>query len=552
MVPFRTLRASGRPWPLSSPVAISRNPESLLVEPETVSSLYSIVIPTRERADVLRYAMKTVLKQTRSNYELIIMDNCGSPATRAVVDELDDPHVRYFRSSERLSMSDNWERALEHVRGNYVTFMGDDDGLMPDAIETAERFHRDWPERIVSWFPFIWMWPEALVEDEQSRARTFLGSHAEVRVSREWLKDVYTSREYFSRLPTIYCSFVPRKILEIARSEQGRIFNSPIPDVYSGLVNLAYSDEFIYLYRPLGIWGVSRHSTGSAQVYNVGESHKLFNEENRTTWGQAFDEKLVERDFIVEVLVADVLLNAKRTLFADDDEIELDMASFLQTLCDPDVARRFHAQKARYAAAIDDMARKNGIDPTGLTPQFPDNPNIPTFEYRIDVARDFAQFRWFTDPTSVRTIEDFVDHAARFCVAPDQIALIDPRQPQPTPTRGARKAMYDLHRICDDRLAMIESLTATCAERQTMADDLRRTCDERMSVIGDLQRTCDERLALIGELQRACDERLALIRDLEQTCEQRLEIINRLAQRLTEAAQAQVSTSGADPRPASA
>ena len=149
-----------------------------------MSSLYSIVIPTRERPDVLRFAIKTVLKQTRPNFELVIMDNCSPPATRAVVDEFDDPRVRYFRSPERLSMSDNWERALEHVTGDYVTYLGDDDGLMPDAVEIAERFHRERPDLIVSWMPFVWMWPDALVEEQQNRALMHFGSHAEIKSRR--------------------------------------------------------------------------------------------------------------------------------------------------------------------------------------------------------------------------------------------------------------------------------------------------------------------------------------------------------------------------------
>src|SRR5688572_22351536 len=96
--------------------------------------LYSIIMPTRERADVLHFAIRTVLKLTRSNYELIVMDNCGSPGTRQVVEAFDSPHIRYFRSPTRLSMADNWEEGLSHATGDYITFLGDDDGILPDAI----------------------------------------------------------------------------------------------------------------------------------------------------------------------------------------------------------------------------------------------------------------------------------------------------------------------------------------------------------------------------------------------------------------------------------
>ena len=183
-----------------------------------MSKLYSIVIPTRERADVLRFAIRTVLKQTRSNYELIVMDNCGSPATRAVVDEFDDPHIRYFRSSEPRILTDNWEQALSHATGDYVTVLGDDDGMMPDAIEIAERFHQQWPDDVLSWLPFSWTWPDAVIEPVRSLALLHLGSHVEVRSSRAFLEEILASREDFRMLPTLYCSFVPRALIENVRS----------------------------------------------------------------------------------------------------------------------------------------------------------------------------------------------------------------------------------------------------------------------------------------------------------------------------------------------
>ena len=71
-------------------------------------NLYSIIMPTRERADVLHFAIKTVLKLNCSNFELIVVDNCSSPETRQVVDAFASPNIRYFRSSERLSMAGNW------------------------------------------------------------------------------------------------------------------------------------------------------------------------------------------------------------------------------------------------------------------------------------------------------------------------------------------------------------------------------------------------------------------------------------------------------------
>src|SRR5262249_18302130 len=47
--------------------------------------LFSVVIPTRERAETLTYALRTCLEQDFDDYEVVVCDNCSSPATRAVI-----------------------------------------------------------------------------------------------------------------------------------------------------------------------------------------------------------------------------------------------------------------------------------------------------------------------------------------------------------------------------------------------------------------------------------------------------------------------------------
>ncbi len=77
---------------------------------------FSVVIPTRERADTLRFALRTCLDQAFDDYEVIVSDNFSSPATRGVVDEAAAPKVRYVRTPEPVAMSTNWEFAVAHAR----------------------------------------------------------------------------------------------------------------------------------------------------------------------------------------------------------------------------------------------------------------------------------------------------------------------------------------------------------------------------------------------------------------------------------------------------
>src|SRR5947207_15491255 len=100
----------------------------------------TVIIPTRNRANTLRYALLTCTAQAYEDLEIIVSDNCSDDDTEAVVRSVNDPRVRYLKTPQRISMRANFEFALSHVNEGFVGFIGDDDGLLPDAVERAASF----------------------------------------------------------------------------------------------------------------------------------------------------------------------------------------------------------------------------------------------------------------------------------------------------------------------------------------------------------------------------------------------------------------------------
>jgi glycosyltransferase involved in cell wall biosynthesis len=385
--------------------------------------LYSIVMPTRERADVLHFAISTILKLTRPNYELIVMDNCGSPATREVVEAFAGAGIRYFRAPERLSMADNWEMGLEQARGDYVTFLGDDDGIMPDALEIAERFHDERPDRILSWLPFTWVWPDAVAEHHRNLAQMHFGRHVARFGSRDYLKDVLASRRDWTGLPTLYCSFVPRTILEQGRSAHGRYFLASLPDVFSGIANLLSTEEFFYSSRPLTCWGISRHSTGAGEYYQAGTAGKRFDSERRAAGADPWHARVSGAELIVEVRIFDIYLKLKDRLFPDDDDLRIDMAALLRRVASSSAAR-LADRREEVRRAVDEMAVKNGLDPADFPVASAPERTLDRFGY--DLSPDEPQsikYYHFTDPARIRTIADFVEAAFAMTVPPERVVM---------------------------------------------------------------------------------------------------------------------------------
>jgi glycosyltransferase involved in cell wall biosynthesis len=76
-----------------------------------------------------------VLRQSYQNWELVVADNFSSDDVSGYVGSLSDTRIIYIRSDNFLSVTDNWNRALQVASGQYVIMLGDDDGLTPGYFE---------------------------------------------------------------------------------------------------------------------------------------------------------------------------------------------------------------------------------------------------------------------------------------------------------------------------------------------------------------------------------------------------------------------------------
>ena len=131
----------------------------------------SVVIPTLGRPDTLQHALKTLAAQPGDNCEFVIQNNGGDPATAAVVEALGDRRFKHFATAGIVTMTENWELALGHATGDYITFIGDDDGTAaPRLAETpsatmpflSEVARRSPSARLYSRVPRSSQWPSTV------------------------------------------------------------------------------------------------------------------------------------------------------------------------------------------------------------------------------------------------------------------------------------------------------------------------------------------------------------------------------------------------------
>lgn len=226
---------------------------------------FTVIIPTRERSDVLEYALKSVASENYDNLSIIVSDNNSGDATRDIVESNRDPRIRYVNTGKRVGMSGNWEFGLSHVSSGWVTILGDDDGLVPGALQKAKEIFDAYPSvRALRSAVCQYQWPAAR-DSSHGRIQIPMGTGVELRSARRYLSDALSNVVGYPQLPMLYNGgFIHHDVLESIRGANGKIYQSCTPDVYAAVAVSRCIDQYAYSETPLAINGASRHSTGTS------------------------------------------------------------------------------------------------------------------------------------------------------------------------------------------------------------------------------------------------------------------------------------------------
>lgn len=117
--------------------------------------IVSIITPTYNRAAFLSIAVNSVLAQTFSNFELIVIDDGSTDATRTVIDGfLDDSRVKYFyQDNQGQSIARN--RGIEVAKGEFVCFLDSDNAWVSTKLERSLKAFEEDPDSDIVYGDYI-------------------------------------------------------------------------------------------------------------------------------------------------------------------------------------------------------------------------------------------------------------------------------------------------------------------------------------------------------------------------------------------------------------
>lgn len=209
----------------------------------TKRPLFSIVLPTRDRPELVSKVLKSLRLQTFLDFEVIISDNgYNSFCKHEIAPFLKDERFKYKRPPYPMNMCDNWEFAIESAQGKYITVFCDKFILRSDALDLMAV-------EISNSSPDVLTWQYEVFDVKQSKNEILYGDfHPLLKPgkAKKYNPALELERRFSFDFPLfcrfnkpmdsygkIYSGMVRSEVLSQIKDRYGRIFHPMSPDFTS-------------------------------------------------------------------------------------------------------------------------------------------------------------------------------------------------------------------------------------------------------------------------------------------------------------------------------
>lgn len=97
--------------------------------------MVSVIIPTYNRADIIKASIDSVLAQTYDNFELIVVDDASTDGTEETVRSIGDDRIKFIKHNRNRGASAARNTGIKNARGQYIAFLDSDDLWLAEKLE---------------------------------------------------------------------------------------------------------------------------------------------------------------------------------------------------------------------------------------------------------------------------------------------------------------------------------------------------------------------------------------------------------------------------------
>lgn len=306
----------------------------------------SVVVPTRNHAELLEICIRSCLAQDSDDFELVVSDNASTDDTQEVARSFTgDARVRYQRAFEYFPvMADSWEYARGAAGGGYMLLVGDDDVLARTCIRDLLGAVRDRQPGIVAWRMASFDYRSSSTNESSGCLRVPPCTGREAWMDTDQIlhaRFAMRHREVVKPLASNTC--YQSTVVDAVAKRAGRFYLWPHPDVTSSTMALAMESRLLWIDRPLTIGGIA----ASSSVGNLAKTWVDAARRPARAWEML--SPAVPQILLFENLWAESFLRAKARLPQQLALYELDVAALVSALY------RELADYSRRGEKVDDL-----------------------------------------------------------------------------------------------------------------------------------------------------------------------------------------------------
>lgn len=282
--------------------------------------LLSILIPTRNRQEYALLVASHILKIDDSRFQVIIYDNSDSNKLEALLSDcLIDPRIKYFYNGAVLSFVDNFSLGIEKCEGEYITIIGDDDGINPLIMNIVSWASKNEIEAITPSLPLVYNWPGSGANFETGNGRLNISDISCQAIFWDTKREVIKFLEngclnYLSfNLAKVYHGLIRRSVLEKIKDKTGKYIGGLSPDIYLSIATSLLVEKVLVIQYPLTISGICKKS-GSSDSASGKHTGELIQAPHFIGHENYIWSKNIPAFYSVETIWADSALGAIRDL----------------------------------------------------------------------------------------------------------------------------------------------------------------------------------------------------------------------------------------------
>lgn len=110
---------------------------------------FSVVIPLYNKEKYIKRTLESILSQTFSNFEIVIVDDGSKDKSCEIVESINDSRISLIRQ-ENGGPSKARNRGIKEAKGEFIAFLDADDEWLPKKLEKQHEFHNENPDVVWS------------------------------------------------------------------------------------------------------------------------------------------------------------------------------------------------------------------------------------------------------------------------------------------------------------------------------------------------------------------------------------------------------------------